>query len=167
MLLEYYMSSDYRVSGGFDRWQSYGLRSTPTALFNGPQNKAIDWDSYEDYKSRIEEELAKDTSIAVEADLAVTGNGLTVSGKVLNNGPNTLEKAEVWVALYEDLGRSKLHYLVIDIERAGPLEELRTGESASFSESFSLSGSDLADVGAVVFVQSAESGRKVLQATST
>lgn len=164
VLLEYYLSTDYRGAGVRERaFDDYDVPYTPTVYFNGPQN-AAGLESYDEYGSRVNDERAKESSIVITVDKAVSGSKLAVNAEVLNGDGGAVIDSDVWFVLYEDVGSSEKHYVVLDIERGGAVDSLPEGGTESFSEEFDLSDSETGNVEAVVFLQSAGSSREVLQA---
>ena len=167
--LEYYLSDDYGGDGVWGRvLDDYDVPYTPTVYFNGPQNEAglesSERDYYEEYKSRVDSERAKGASIIITAERSVSDDTLAVNVEVHNGGDSAVSDSEVWFVLYEDLGSSEKHYVVLAIESGGTVDNLPAGGTESFSEELDLSDSETGNVEAVVFLQSAGSSREVLQA---
>lgn len=157
MFLEYYLSSDYRADGNYDRSRDYGLRYTPTVCFNGRQNVAVGADSYDKYKSRVDSEKANGTSIAITAVKTVSGSKTTIDAEIQNTSASEMNDVEVWFAVYDDLGSSLKHYVVRALESGGTIDTMSAGETRSFSQDFDLLDANMPNVEAVVFLQNTDS----------
>ena len=154
VLLEYYLTSDYRGDGVLDRaLDDYDVSGYPTVYFNGPQNRAGP-ESYDKYKARVDSERAKGASISITAEASVSEGVLAVQAEVHNNSDGPVNDLEAWIVAYEDLGESKTHHVLLDLERVGTFDILPGGGIESFSEDFDLSGSSMSTVEAAIFLQS-------------
>jgi hypothetical protein len=164
ILLQYWARPDYSSGEASARIREYGVGSTPTTCFNGPQNKAVGETSYSRFKDKVDSERERGAAVAITAAKAISGNAISVSADVFNSGNVSVENAEVMFVAYEDLGDSEKHFVVLAIESGGTVDNLPRGGTESFSEEFDLSDSETGNVEAVVFLQSAGSSREVLQA---
>jgi hypothetical protein len=163
VLLEYYLDSDYYLSEGYQRYQDYGPTGTPTVCFNGPGNKEVGAKSHSIYAAQVDSERAEGASVLISAEKSISDSQVTVTAEVQNTGDAMVEDAEVWFALYEDLGESHKHHVVRDLVEA-TTETFSAGDSMSFSHAFGgFPVTNIANVEAVVFLQSSKT-REILQA---
>lgn len=162
---------DYRSVTGTE----YG--GFPAAYFNGV-NQYVDSENrnYSNYKTAIEEELAKSAKIAISATYDITGITVNINGNIYNTSDNALSNIAVEAVVYEnsvysEKWKKNVDYVVRDIityEESGELiDSFAPGDSHQFSlTSASLNNvHKMSNIHVVVYVQSLSSPTKeILQA---
>ena len=169
------MNLPYGVDKGWNRYWTYreasptpengvGMEYTPSVCFNGLQDTVILKQSYEEYKSNVDSERSKDTSVVISAEKLVSGTVVTITAQMTNGYDSELTDVSSWFVIYEDLGSPGAHYVVRDIVQGPKLSSFAAGETQNFNIELSLTDSDMSKVQAVVLLQRQDLS-EVLQAT--
>jgi len=170
LFLEEYAWLKYSTTETVNRYKWYvSDRGTPDAFFNGLNQRIHGASStmYEDYKSAIEAELAKEAKIYISASKTdESSTTITITGNIQNISSGTLSNLLINGMIYEDRGSKGLRYLVLDIFDGQEVSSISPGETVEFSfTSENLDWEDSSKVHGVIFVQAPNSPTKeILQA---
>ena len=146
------------------------MRGIPAMFFNGSQNAIVgsgsESHSYQDYKEKVDSELAKKSHLKIEASMSVANNKVAINGLVTNTGQEPISNVRVMLVVYEDRAKSERHHVVRDMLPSQSIPSLAPGATQSFSVvSDELLADNMSKVKAIVFIQSVDlPQREILQA---
>jgi hypothetical protein len=155
IVLEYHTRDQYATPETEALFQSYGSRATPSVFFDGKHGVLGGGDTltlYNNYLGRINTELAVPSSFSVSATSVPASN--LVSARLVNNSPETLNGAQLFVVATQDMGSGEHHYIVRKLASTGV--DLAPGQAMEYQLNLEVAGQ------VVVFLKN--SSGSVLQA---
>jgi hypothetical protein len=135
----------------YDWYVGDGIKGTPDAFFNGLSDRVqglccdcgdID-ENVSAYQELIDEQLAKNSPVKINADYSICGGKIIVEGNVFNASHSMLHNLLLSGMVYYEGDESELFYLVKDIFENQDICQLAPMEEKKFSFVSELDLSDL------------------------
>ncbi len=156
LLLEYYVSGDanYYTQETYSRGVTfYGIQYVPTLFINGIE-KIVGYRSYDDYETYIVPEIGEKSNIEISVSHSIVGKVVNITVNLTNSGESDISNKTLNYVIYEDLGSTKMRYLVRDIIESDTVGSLPAGEMLAFQKnSKELNSVNLNNIKVVVFLQ--------------
>jgi len=137
----------------YDWYAGYGVKGTPDAFFNGLSERIqglccdcgdID-ENISAYQEVIDEQLAKNSPVTINAESSVWGGKIIIQGDIANKSHSMLHNLILSGMVYYEGDESELFYLVKDIFDGQDICQLAPMEEKKFSFVSDLDLSELED----------------------